>query len=228
MDIILIPGLWLDASAWDAVTPRLREAGHRVHPLTMPGVDAPASDIGFDDWVAHVVARIDELDGPVVLVGHSGGGDVAWCAADARPDRIAHVVFVDTVPPPAEDRVNDFAVVDGVVPFPGWDFFPEADVWDIDAPTRERTQRLMKPIPEGVAGGSIVLTDVRRFTVPVTVLTGRDDREDLERALAEWGSYREEFQAIEHLSVMKIGSGHWPQFTAPERLAELILAAVDG
>ena len=63
---------------------------------------APASsDIGIADWVDAVVAEIDAIDGPVVVVGHSGGGNVAWGAADARPDRVARVVFVDTVPPPS-------------------------------------------------------------------------------------------------------------------------------
>jgi hypothetical protein len=30
MDIILIPGFWLDGSSWDAVVPALEDAGHRT------------------------------------------------------------------------------------------------------------------------------------------------------------------------------------------------------
>lgn len=44
MDIILIPGLWLDAESWGEVVPTLEAAGHTVHALTMPGVGAEASD----------------------------------------------------------------------------------------------------------------------------------------------------------------------------------------
>ena len=91
MDIILIPGFWLDASSWDAVTPPLVAAGHRVHPLTLPGlesVDADRSGIGLRDHVDAVVAAIDGSPDPVVLVGHSGGGAIAHAAADARPDRV--------------------------------------------------------------------------------------------------------------------------------------------
>ena len=79
MHIILVPGLWLDASSWRDVAPALEAAGHRTHPLTMPGVGASSTDsagIGMADWVAATVAQIDHLDGPVVLVGHSGGGPV--------------------------------------------------------------------------------------------------------------------------------------------------------
>ena len=45
----------------------------------MPGVGAPAPsrrEIGIADWVDAVVAEIDAIDGLVVLVGHSGGGNV--------------------------------------------------------------------------------------------------------------------------------------------------------
>jgi len=40
MDIILIPGFWLDASSWDEGAPGLRQAGHRVQALTLPGMDS--------------------------------------------------------------------------------------------------------------------------------------------------------------------------------------------
>ncbi len=38
MDLILIPGMWLDASSWDAVVPVLERADHRARPLTLPGM----------------------------------------------------------------------------------------------------------------------------------------------------------------------------------------------
>jgi hypothetical protein len=30
MNVVLIPGFWLDASSWDAVTPVLEQAGHML------------------------------------------------------------------------------------------------------------------------------------------------------------------------------------------------------
>ena len=102
MHIILIPGLWLDASSWDDVSPALREAGHEPHSVTLPGVGEPADrsgEIGITEWVGAVVDLIDRLDGDVVLVGHSGGGNVAWGAADRRVDRVGRVILVDTLPP---------------------------------------------------------------------------------------------------------------------------------
>ena len=44
MDIILIPGLWLDGPSWDEVAGVLEKAGHRAHPLTLPGMQSRDAD----------------------------------------------------------------------------------------------------------------------------------------------------------------------------------------
>ncbi|PCE14018.1 hydrolase [Microbacterium sp. SZ1] len=227
MDIILIPGLWLDASSWNDVTADLERAGHRVRALTMPGVGAPASesaDIGIADWVSAGVAAVDEIDGPVVVVGHSGGGNVAWGVADARPDAVSRVIFVDTVPPPSGFGISEFEVVDGVVLFPGWDSFDAEDVADLDDETRARTAPLTKSVPAQVPTDDIVL-EGGRHRVPATLLMGGLDQPSLESRLQNWGPYADEFRAIDDVEVVKIGSGHWPQFSVPGRLAALIDAA---
>lgn len=230
MDIILIPGLWLDAESWSDVTPALTRAGHHVHPLTLPGVGAPAaesSDIGMSDWFDTVTQKIDELPGDrVVVVGHSGGGNVAWGAANARADRLSRVIFVDTVPPPPGHGISEFEVVDGVVPFPGWDFFPDEDVFDLDADTRTRTAPTAKSVPARVPTDEIAFEGDARFGVPVTMLMGGLDQEALEAEISAWGPYGDEYGAIGDVEVVRVGSGHWPQFSVPQRLGELILAAV--
>ncbi|MCT1477373.1 alpha/beta fold hydrolase [Microbacterium sp. p3-SID336] len=230
MDIILIPGLWLDADSWSDVTPALERAGHRVHPLTMPGLGVAApesSGIGIQDWIDAAVAAVDALPGEVVVVGHSGGGNVAWGVADARPDRVSRVIFVDTVPPPPGHGISEFELVDGVVPFPGWDFFPEEDVHDLDSETRARTAPLARSVPGRVPTDAIELTDTARHRVPVTLLMGGLDQAGFDEVITQWEPYADEYGAIADAEVVRIGSGHWPQFSVPERLAALLVAAVD-
>ena len=135
MDIILIPGFWLDASSWDEVIPALRQAGHRVQALTLPGMeskDADRSQITLRDHVDAVVEVIDSVDpasGKVVLVGHSGGGAIAHAAADARPSRVARVVYVDSLPMGDGGLINDeLPVENGEVPLPDWSLFDQERV----------------------------------------------------------------------------------------------------
>lgn len=229
MDIILIPGLWLDASSWDEVVPTLERAGHRAHSLTMPGLGVPASEsaeIGITGWVEAAARAVDALPGEVVVIGHSGGGNVAWGVVDARPSRVSRVIFVDTVPPPPGEGIGEFEVVDGVIPFPGWDFFPDEDVSDLDEPTRARTAPLTRSVPARVPTDAIVLADRARYRVPATLLMGGLDQPTFEGLIDQWGPYAEEFRAIDDAEVVKIGSGHWPQFSVPERLGELINSAI--
>ena len=97
MVVLLIPGFWLDGFSWSAGTPALTAAGHTVHPLTLPRLKSPDADrggIGLRDHIDAVVQAVDNLDGPVVLVGHSGGGAIAYGVVDARPERIARTVHV--------------------------------------------------------------------------------------------------------------------------------------
>ncbi len=228
MNVILVPGLWLDASSWDDILPALRAAGHTPYPLTMPGTGASASEsgaIGMADWVAAVVAEIDRLDGPVALVGHSGGGNVVWGAADARPDRVARVVFVDTIPPYDGGAISEFEIEDGVIPFPGWKFF-EDEVGDLDAQTRARTARLTRSVPARVPTDPIALADERRHGVSVTLLMGSLDEPAFRAAVADWGPYGTEFEAIQDAEVVRLDSGHWPQFSQPAKLAAAIVAAL--
>lgn len=224
MDIILVPGLWLTASSWDDVLPALEAAGHRPHALSMPG---PAvGDLVVDDWVDAVVTEIDRFTEPVVLVGHSGGGNVVWGATDRRPDQVARVILVDTIVPHPGAMISEFPVDDGVVHFPGWDFFDHDDVADIDDETRRRTAQQVVDVPGRVPTSPLTLADDRRFSVPVTILSGQLDAQSLPRVLADWSAYAEEFERLSDVEVVHLDSGHWPQFSQPVEFSEKLAAAV--
>jgi len=231
MDIILVPGFWLDASTWDDVTPVLERAGHHTHPLTLPGLESVAADrsgIRLRHHVDAVVDAIDRLTGQVVLVGHSGGGPIAHGAADARPDRVTRVVHVDTWPLPNGRCVNDeLPVVDGSVPLPDWSLFEDEDLVDLDDELRAAFRARAVPEPAAVASDPQVLSDERRYAIPATIVCCEFSGEQLRGWMAGGAAPLAELALMHDVEYVDLPTGHWPQFTRPADLAEVIRAAVD-
>src|SRR5262245_23227933 len=97
--IILVPGFWLGAWAWDEVADLLRADGHDVTALTLPGlesVDVDRSSISLSDHVDAICSAVRAAGTPVVLAVHSGAGVPGTSATDRVPELIAHMVYVDT------------------------------------------------------------------------------------------------------------------------------------
>jgi pimeloyl-ACP methyl ester carboxylesterase len=233
MDIILIPGFWLDGSSWDEVVPALAKAGHRTHALTLPGMEsrnADRSGITLRDHVDAVVGVIDSLDpaaGQVVLVGHSGGGAVAHAAADARPGRVARVVYVDSGPLGDGGVINDdLPAENGEVPLPDWSLFEDEDLVDLGDELRAAFRARAIPTPVHVTSDRQHLADERRYDVPVTVIACEFTSEQLRTWIEGGHPYVRELAKIREVSYIDLPTGHWPQFTRPRELGSAILASV--
>ena len=233
MEIILIPGFWLDGSSWDKVVPVLELAGHRTHALTLPGMeskDADRSRITLRDHVDAVVEVIDSFDpaqGTVVLVGHSGGGAIAHAAVDTRPDRVARVVYVDSGPLGEGGVINDeLPAENGEVPLPDWSLFDTADLIDLDDQLRAAFRERAIPTPVHVASDPQQLSDERRYDVPVTVIACEFSSETLRKWIDQGQPYVRELAKIRDVDYIDLPTGHWPQFTRPEELGRAILASI--
>jgi pimeloyl-ACP methyl ester carboxylesterase len=230
MDILLIPGLWLDGSSWDAVVPTLRDAGHRVHPLTLPGMesrDADRSKITLRDHIDAVVDVLDSLDGKAVLVGHSGGGAIAHGALDSRPDLVARVVYVDSWPLGNGGLINDeFPAENGEIPLPDWTLFEDEDLVDLDDAARAAFRERAIPSPERVATDRQELSDDRRYEVPATVIVCEFPSAKLREWISQDHPAMRELAKIRDVAFIDLPTGHWPQFTRPAALGEALLSAV--
>jgi pimeloyl-ACP methyl ester carboxylesterase len=231
MDIILVPGFWLDASSWEEVTPVLEDAGHRTHPLTLPGlesVDANRAGIGLRQHIAAVTAAADAIEGKVVLVGHSGGGAIIHGVVDVRPNKVERAIYVDSGPLGEGGVINDELPADGDdVPLPPWEGFEDADLVDLDDRLREAFRRRAVPQPKGVAYDQQHLGDERRYDVPATIIACEFPSAMLREWIAAAHPFVAELARIRDVEYMDLPTGHWPQFTKPAELAQAILAAVD-
>jgi len=99
---VLVHGAWHGGWCWSRVADRLRAAGHRVFTPTQTGLGERkhllSKDITIDTFskdIANVI-EADELTN-VVLVGHSFGGIVISGVADVMPERIRHLVYLDSL-----------------------------------------------------------------------------------------------------------------------------------
>jgi pimeloyl-ACP methyl ester carboxylesterase len=233
MDIILIPGLWLNGSSWDEVVPALEQAGHRTHPLTLPGMeskDADRSEITLRDHVNAVVEVVDSFDpadGKLVLVGHSGGGAIAHAAVDARPERVDRVVYVDSGPLGAGGVINDeLPAENGEVPLPDWSLFEAEDLVDLDPELRAAFRERAIPSPARVTSDPQQLSDERRYDVPVTVIACEFPTAMIREWMEQEHPFVRELAKIRDVDYIDLPTGHWPQFTRPEELGQAILASV--
>jgi pimeloyl-ACP methyl ester carboxylesterase len=99
--IVLVPGFWLGAWAWDEVAAGLRADGHHVTAVTLPGLESAEADrskITFADHVDAICDAVTAAGRPVVLAVHSGAGAPGYAVTDRIPERLAAMVYVDTGP----------------------------------------------------------------------------------------------------------------------------------
>ena len=83
--IILVPGFWLGAWAWDDVGEGLRGDGHNVTALTLPGLESAAADRAAVTLADHV----DAICAPSRRPDRSCSPSTAGRAAPAMPRAIA-------------------------------------------------------------------------------------------------------------------------------------------
>ena len=96
--IVLVHGAFGDASTWRPVFDLLDGDEYTVL--------APANPLrGLASDASYIEALIDQLDGPVVLVGHSYGGPVITVAGSS--DKVAGLVYVAGVAPDEGESVGD-------------------------------------------------------------------------------------------------------------------------
>ncbi len=230
--VVLVPGYWLGAWAWDAVLPALRDAGLTPHPVTLPGLGAPGTPeqprpgITLDDHVTAVRDLVDGLDGDVVLVAHSGGSVVVQMVTDQRPDRVRRVVYVDSGP-----LRDGLALRDGDpqrdVPLPTWAELEAegSSLEGVDDDARAAFRARAVAQPGGVATAPLRVRDPRRLDVPVTAIcTSHLSGPLLE--LIRSGLIPTELEAYADVEYVDLPTGHWPMFSRPADLGAAIAAAV--
>jgi pimeloyl-ACP methyl ester carboxylesterase len=220
--ILLVPGFWLGAWAWDEVAATLRDNGHDVTALTLPGLESIESDrssITFDDHVNAIVDAVKAAGRPVVLAVHSGTGYAGYAASDRVPDRIATMIYVDSAP--AKGAMDaDFADVDLPIPDPK----KLAEDENLDGLSEEQLaefRRRAVPQPGGVLRGSAELTNDARLDIPSVVICTGYPSDEVKSYIGKM-SWLAGLTELRNVTWLDLPTSHWPMWSRPQELAALI------
>jgi pimeloyl-ACP methyl ester carboxylesterase len=221
--IILVPGFWLGAWAWDEVAERLSKDGHDVTAITLPGqesADEDRSGITFGDHVDAIIDAIEAADRPVVLAVHSASGFSGYVASDRVPERIAAMVYVDTAPgkPPLDaSQEGDKPMV--------WDEIKAGE--NLDGLTEEQQATFREravPVPGGILRGEYEFTNDARRDIPSTVIATGYTSADYQKYAAE--EPVPEFLAglpeLRNVTWIDLQTRHWPMWSKPAETAKII------
>ena len=225
---MLLGGSGLGPWAWARVAPVLEAAGlHVVIPtLSATGDDeTPAATVGLDTWVRDVVAAIDAADTPTAtLVAHSFAGYLACAIAERHSERVAAVIFVDANLPepnvpwltamgPEIEAMLLASARDDAIPFFGPGQFDAVHPRSgLTASDRALLLHAARPQPVRTETQVAVTMPLDRGSVPMSYLRCIHTTPPAAN-VADWPR------------VVEIDTGHWPMLSAPDELADAILAA---
>jgi pimeloyl-ACP methyl ester carboxylesterase len=221
--IVLVPGFWLGAWAWDEVAEALRADGHDVTALTLPGLesaDADRSTVTTSDHVDAICEAVRLAGRPIVLAVHSGAGASGYGASDRVPELLAAMVYVDSGP--AKGALDpDFDAVE--LPLPA----PEklADEENLDGLSEEQLETFRRravPEPGGVLREAAELTNDARLDVPSTAICTGFTSEQYKDAIEEGYAWLAGFAELRNLTWLDLPTSHWPMWSRPRELAEII------
>lgn len=220
--IILVPGFWLGAWAWDEVADELRAEGHEVTALTLPGLESVASDrsaVTFEDHVSAITEAVKSAGRPVVLAVHSGAGFPGYAATDRVPELISTMVYVDTgagVGAMDPDQVGD-------KPLPS----PEelAANENLDGLSEEQLATFREravPQPGGVLREAATLTNERRKDVPTVVICTAYTADEYRDAVDKGYDFVAGLAELKGVTYVELPTSHWPMWSRPNDLARII------
>jgi pimeloyl-ACP methyl ester carboxylesterase len=222
--IVLVPGFWLGAWAWDEVVAALRGDGHKVAAVTLPGLeaaDADRSEITMADHVVAICDAVSAAEAPVVLAVHSGTGFAGYSASDRVPERIAAMVYVDSAPGTGAMDPN----FEGVeMPLPSPEDLAESE--NLDGLSEEQLETFREravPQPGGVLREGVELWNDARLDIPSTVICTGFPSEKV-KAYAEEHSpaWLGGLAELHDVTWIDLPTSHWPMWSRPQELADLI------
>jgi pimeloyl-ACP methyl ester carboxylesterase len=247
-NFVLVPGFWLGGWAWKNVTEILRGDGHEVFPVTLTGlgekVHLGSEQTNLDTHIADVLNLIkyNELE-DVYLAGHSYGGVVITAVADQIPEKIAKLIYVDSAPLPDGSALVDFypperrkafekSVAENgdgwLLPLPLRDSPVHAEnLKDVDDEMWERFERMATSQPFNVSLQKLNLKNSLRKSLPKLAIFSVFSIAQVKEMINSGSPLFQEL-ADPNFEFVELPTGHYPMFSRPAELADLLIEAAEG
>jgi pimeloyl-ACP methyl ester carboxylesterase len=221
--VVLVPGFWLGAWAWDEVADALRANGHQVTAVTLPGlesVDADRSGITAEDHAEAICDAVRAAGAPVVLAVHSGAGYPGYAASDRVPELIAAMVYVDTGPGVGAMDA-EFEGAELPLPSPE-DLAANENLDGLSEEQLETFRRRAVPQPGEVLRTPAQLTNDARLDVPTTVIATGFPSEEYKKGVDQGWGFLAGLAELRDVTWVDLPTSHWPMWSKPRELAEII------
>jgi pimeloyl-ACP methyl ester carboxylesterase len=235
---VLVPGMGDIRKTYRFLAPALREAGYRVACTDLRGhgdSDATFSSYGDVETGDDIVALVDELTGPAVIVGNSMGAGSAVLVAAKRPDLVRGLVLVGPFVRDAKTSAAQRLVLRTAMATPwaaiSWrGYLPKLYAGrrpgDFAEYRRDVIDSLRKPGHQRAFSLTITRVDHKAaeasladVKAPTLVVMGEQDPDFAEpRAEADWIA-----QALHGEVVMVPEAGHYPQSQRPDLTTDAVM-----
>ena len=226
---VVAHGAWSAGWAWKKMRPLLRERGHELYTPSYTGLGERAHllrpGIDLSLHIADVLGVIEyERLRNFVLVGHSYGGCVISGIAEAVPDAIQSIVFLDAFIPDNGDSTLDLvqpavqdvirgALARGEITVPVRD----AAAFKVNEKDRAWVDSLATPQPIATFTEKLKLTGARERIAKKTYIRASGyPNVSFEKALAR-------VKADPSWRTYEVPCGHDVMIDDPERLTEILL-----
>lgn len=220
--IVLVPGFWLGAWAWDEVASILRADGHEVNALTLPGLESPDADrsqIRLSDHVEAICNAVEGAGRPAVLAVHSGTGASGYGASDRCAEAIAAMVYVDSGPATA---ALDPGFEGAEKPLVWEEIEAEENLTGLSEEQRETFRQRAVPEPGGAMRDAPELRNDARLDIPTTAICTGYTSDTYKAAVEEGQTWLGGFADLRDLTWIDLPTSHWPMWSRPKELAEII------
>ena len=232
--IVLVPGQWLGAWAWDAVADDLRRRGHQVTAMTLPGLEADNPDrasttVAQQAEALRATVHSAAADGSsVVLVAHSGAGCPVSVLLDQEPNAVERVIYVDSGPSSDGSAFDaDIAPEIKEAPLPPFEDLAAggASLEGLSEDDLERFRARAVHEPGSVMREPVHLGNDARRDVPSTIIACSFSCEVVMQMAHEGHPMMAEVATLRDLEVVDLPTGHWPMWSRPTDLASAIAKA---